>query len=366
MQGTIQDTETMSLQQKYKLIMNSSMKNKSVLLTGGTGYVGSHVAKYLMEQGFTVYSIDRNLDSRPFANKYGNYFKLDYTVKEDRAELDEMWKKYNFDAVIHLAANSLVGPSVTEPAKYYKNNVIGTIKLLNLAIKNGTDKFIFTSTSSVYGEGHNPPIVESDRTQPLSSYGRSKLMIEGVLKDYARAYGLKSTSMRLFNVCGSSPDAQIGEVRIKPTHLIPNIVEVAAGRKSHFSIFGTDYDTPDGTAIRDYTHVWDVARAFKLAYEYLDNAQSPVAEEFNIGAGKGFSVREVVQAMEKSLGRSIPIKEEPRREGDPSHVAADVTKAEELLSWKPQYSEIDVICQDTVKWLESNNYKEINLEKLPA
>lgn len=346
--------------------MSQTQNTKNVLVTGGTGYVGSHVSKYLLESGYNVFSIDRNLATRPFANKFAQGHSLDYNKQADLPMLDELFQKNKFDCVFHLAANSLVGPSVTEPSKYYRNNVYGTIQLLDLCVKHGVKKFVFASTSSVYGDGHTPPITEDVLKKPLTSYGKSKLMVEEILKDYARAYDLKSVALRLFNVCGASPDCEIGEVRIKPTHLIPNVVEVAAGRKEHFTIFGTDYDTPDGTAIRDYTHVWDVAKAFKLANDFLEMQQQPIAEVFNVGAGKGFSVRQVVSSMEKALGKTIPVKEFPKREGDPTHVSADISKTKEILNWNPTNSEIDKICQDTVNWLNSDAYKKIDLTKIPS
>mgnify|MGYP001179768731 FL=1 len=336
---------------------------KTVLVTGGTGYVGSHVCKYLLEQNYVVHSIDRNLNARPFANRFAKGYSLDFSNKNDLDKIDELFETHKFHAVVHLGANSLVGPSVTEPSKYYRNNVCGTLNLLDMCVKHNTNKFIFASTSSVYGDGHQPPITEEVTPRPLTSYGRSKLMIEGVLADYHRAYGLKSVALRLFNVCSASPDCEIGEVRIKPTHLIPNVVEVAEGRKEKFSVFGTDYNTPDGTAIRDYTHVWDVAKAFSNAITMLDDKDGNYV--FNIGAGRGFSVKQVLNAMEKALGKAIPVLEESRREGDPSHVSADVSLAEKHLNWTPSNSNIDKICQDTVNWLNSEEYNKIDLSKVP-
>jgi|TARA_B100001094_G_scaffold80190_1_gene76424 UDP-glucose 4-epimerase len=344
--------------------MLQNQNTKNVLVTGGTGYVGSHVCKYLFEQKYNVFVLDRNVEARPFANRYGTYYNLDYNNKNDLEQINNIITTNDISTVFHLAANSLVGPSVSEPLKYYRNNVQGTLNLLELCVNNNIKKFVFASTSSVYGDGHQPPISETAITKPLTSYGRSKLMVEGMLSDFHRAYGLKSVALRLFNVCGSAPDYDLGEVRIKPTHLIPNLVEVVAGRKQEFSVFGNDYATPDGTAIRDYTHVWDVAKAFGNADQLLDREDGHYV--FNIGAGKGFSVKEVITAMERAVGKDIPVKEEPRREGDPSHVSANVDKAIEHLKWQPTHSEIDTICEDTVKWLDSETYKEIDLEKIPS
>jgi len=344
--------------------MFQNQNTKNVLVTGGTGYVGSHVCKYLFEKKYNVFVLDRNVDARPFANRFGTYYNLDFNSETELEEIRNIIIENKISTLFHLAANSLVGPSVTEPLKYYRNNVNGTLNLLELCVKNNIKKFIFASTSSVYGDGHKPPISEKAITKPLTSYGRSKLMVEGMLKDFHRAYGLKSVALRLFNVCGSAPDWDLGEVRIKPTHLIPNLVEVVAGRKQHFSVFGNDYATPDGTAIRDYTHIWDVAKAFCNADQLLDREDGHFV--FNVGAGKGFSVKEVITAMEKAVGKSIPIKEEERREGDPSFITADVHKANEHLKWQPTHSEIDIICRDTVKWLNSETYKKINLEKIPS
>ena len=186
--------------------MSQNQNIKKALVTGGTGYVGSHVSKYLMENNYVTISIDRNLEARPFANRFAQGHSLDYTKDADMPAIEELFEKHKFDCVFHLAANSLVGPSVTEPSKYYQNNVCGTIKLLDLCVKHNVENFVFASTSSVYGDGHQPPITEDSIPKPLTSYGRSKLMVEGILKDYARAYGLKSVALRLFNVCSASPD----------------------------------------------------------------------------------------------------------------------------------------------------------------
>jgi len=341
----------------------SQNQNTKVLVTGATGYVGSHVTKYLNQQGYQTIGIDRNVFQRDYITRQLPETKF-YQVghAEDPKLLDSILEDEKPDVVMHLSASSLVGPSVTDPHKYYDNNVSGTISLLGKCVKHNIKKFVFTSTSSVYGNGHTPPISENVDKQPLTSYGGSKLMIEYILTDYYKAYGINSITLRLFNVCGADPEHKLGEVKNAPTHLIPSVMDTALGRRPVFKIFGTNYNTVDGTAVRDYTHVWDVAKAFEMSVGYMNN--NPGDHVFNIGASGGYSVQQVVTAMENVLGKTVPVEKHDPRPGDPECVIADVSKAEKQLGWKPERSSIDTICQDTVQWFNSEIYKGINIDKV--
>ncbi|OUU18312.1 MAG: UDP-glucose 4-epimerase GalE [Crocinitomicaceae bacterium TMED45] len=337
-------------------------QNTKVLITGATGYVGSHVTKLLNQLGYKTIVVDRNVNSRIYTIEQLSetvFYEMSYG---DESKMATVFESEKPDAVIHLAANSLVGPSVTDPHKYYQNNVSGTISLLGLCVKHNVKKFIFASTSSVYGNGHTPPIKEDVEKRPLSSYGRSKWIVEQLLQDYYSAYGLNSVSLRYFNVCGADPEHKLGEVKNSPTHLIPSVMDTALGRRDVFKIFGTDYNTVDGTAVRDYTHVWDIARAHSSAIDYLNTKQGAFA--FNIGASGGHSVRQVVNAMSKTLQKTIPVEEHAPREGDPECVIADVSLAEKEMGWKAEKSDIDTICQDTVQWFNTDIYKKIDIKKV--
>jgi UDP-glucose 4-epimerase len=338
-------------------------QNTKVLVTGATGYVGSHVCKYLNQKGYQTIGIDRNISSRDYITRQLQDTKFYETGHgHDSDILESIFEDEKPQAVLHLSASSLVGPSVTDPHRYYDNNVGGTISLLGRCIKHGVKNFVFTSTSSVYGNGHKPPISEDVDKRPLTSYGGSKLMIEYILEDYFKAYGLNSVTLRLFNVCGADPEHQLGEVKNAPTHLIPSVMDTALGRRDVFKIFGTDYKTRDGTAIRDYTHVWDVAKAFEMSIGHGMN--NPGSHVFNIGASGGHSVQEVVTAMEKVLDKKVPIEKHDPRPGDPECVIADVSKAKNELGWEPEKSDIDTICKDTVQWFNTDIYKAIDIKKV--
>lgn len=341
----------------------SQNQNTKVLITGVTGYVGSHVAKYLSQKGYKTVGIDRNVTERKYITDQLTDTQF-YQVPHNSGALDQVFKAEKPDVVMHLSASSLVGPSVTDPHKYYENNVSGTINLLGKCVKHGIKKFVFTSTSSVYGNGHKPPIGEGVDKKPLTSYGGSKLMIEYILTDYFKAYGLNSVTLRLFNVCGADPEHKLGEVKNAPTHLIPSVMDTALGRRDVFKIFGTKYDTRDGTAIRDYTHVWDVAKAYEMSIGFMDNQLNAGDHVFNIGASGGHSVQEVVDAMERTLGKKVPVEKHDPRPGDPDCVIADVNKAKTQLGWEPEKSDIDTICQDTVQWFNTEIYKRIDIKKV--
>ena len=338
-------------------------QNTKVLVTGATGYVGSHVVKYLNQKGYKTVGIDRNIAQRKYITDQLPETTF-YEAMHGDESVDEVFSKEKPDVVMHLSASSLVGPSVTNPHKYYDNNVSGTIHLLGKCVEYGVNKFVFTSTSSVYGNGHEPPIKEDVDKKPLTSYGGSKLMIEFILTDYFKAYGLNSVTLRLFNVCGADPEHKLGEVKNAPTHLIPSVMDTALGRRDVFKIFGTKYDTRDGTAIRDYTHVWDVAKAFEMSIGFMNNNLNAGDHVFNIGASGGHSVQEVVDAMERTLGKKVPVEKHDPRDGDPECVIADVSRAKRMLGWEPEKSDIDTICQDTVKWFDTDIYKSIDIKKV--
>lgn len=328
-----------------------------ILVTGGSGYVGSHVAKMLHETGHEIYVLDKVADKRQWVNPHITHFTGDIA---DYNGLDNLFERIKFDAVIHLAASSEVGPSVSDPLFYYANNVANSALLLNICAKHEVDKVVFSSTSSVYGEvdPKDLPTKEDHVKEPKTSYGSSKLCVEHMLRDVARAYGIRSVSLRYFNASGAAPDASIGEYRERPTHLIPNLAAVALGQKPEFVINGIDYPTPDGTAIRDYTHVWDIAGAHARALEYLEAGGATTA--INIGAGGGFSVQEMLQEFQNQWGSPIFFVDGPRRVGDIPINYADITKAKQLLNWQPQLSSREQIIEDAIRWYRSDLYKRIS------
>lgn len=327
-----------------------------ILVTGGSGYVGSHVAKLLDQTGHIVFVLDKVADRKTWVNPHIRHFTGDVA---DYNGLDNLFENYKFNAVIHMAASSEIGPSVTDPLFYYANNVANTALLLNICAKHNVDKVVFSSTSAVYGEvdPKDLPTKEDHAKNPRTSYGSSKLCNEHMLRDVARAYGIRSVSLRYFNASGASPDASIGEFREKPTHLIPNLAAVALGQKPEFTINGIDYPTSDGTAIRDYTHVWDIARAHESALDYLDGG-SPTTS-INIGAGGGYSVQEMLQEFQKQWGSPIFCIDGPRRVGDIPINYADITRAKQLLNWQPELSTPSQIIEDAIRWYRSDLYKRL-------
>lgn len=327
-----------------------------ILVTGGSGYVGSHVARLLEQSGHIPIVLDKVAGFRTWSNPHIRHFTGDVA---DYNGLDKLFETQQFDAVIHLAASSEVGPSVTDPLFYYANNVANTALLLNICAKHEVDKVVFSSTSAVYGEVpvHMLPTLETYSKNPTTSYGSSKLCNEHMLRDVARAYGIRSVALRYFNASSASPDASIGEFREKPTHLIPSIAAVAMGQRPEFTINGIDYDTPDGTAIRDYCHVWDIADAHVKALEYLDKGGA--TECINIGAGEGHSVQEMLEEFQKQWGSPIFCVDGPRRVGDIPINYADIHKAKELLNWEPVRSTPQIIIEDAVRWYRSDLYKRL-------
>ena len=315
------------------------------LITGGAGYIGSHVVKQLGEKGYDILTVDNLSTGHKEAVLYG---KLEILDLSDKEKLKEVIKNFSPDAVMHFAASIEVAESVKNPLKYYRNNTANTLNLLEVLKELGIDKFIFSSTAAVYGEPENVPIKETESLNPINPYGKSKAFVENILKDMSNAYGFRYVSLRYFNVAGADPEGRIGESHNPETHLIPLILKTAKGERENIKIFGTDYPTPDGTAIRDYIHVEDLANAHIVALEYLLNGGE--SDVFNCGYGHGYSVREVVEAAKKVTGIDFPVEETDRRPGDPAILVADNSKLLKKLNWKPKYDDIEYIIKTAWDW----------------
>lgn len=316
-----------------------------VLVTGGCGYIGSHANKLLAESGYDTVTLDNLVyGHREFA-KWGKFVELDLS---DRAGLEELLAAEKFDAVMHFAGYAYVGESVSDPAKYYRNNLAATLSLLEASRAAGVDKFIFSSSCATYGLPQSIPMDEDHPQAPINPYGWSKLMVERILADFSSAYGLRSVCLRYFNAAGAAPGAGIGEWHDPETHLIPLALEAALGQRPNVSVYGTDYDTPDGTCLRDYIHVDDLAQAHALALEYLE--QGGASDCFNLGNGTGFSVREVISTARQVSGRDIKAVDSPRREGDPPRLIASSAKAKRTLGWKPRYTDLEEIVRTAWEW----------------
>lgn len=315
-----------------------------VLVIGGAGYIGSHMVKRLGQQGCSVTILDDLSSGHRDAVLCGDFVLGNFG---DRAVLDAVLSK-GCDAVMHFASFIQVGESVQHPDKYYRNNVSYTLGLLDAMRAHGVDKFIFSSTAATFGEPQDTPIDERHPQQPINPYGRTKLMVEHALADYDRAYGFKSVCLRYFNAAGADPESQLGERHDPETHLIPLVLQAASGRRSNISVFGRDYDTPDGTCIRDYIHIQDLCSAHWLALESLMNGED--SQSYNLGNGNGFSVQEVIDTAEQVTGRKIPVVDGPRRDGDPARLVADSRLAREKLGWQPQYADLSTIIEHAWKW----------------
>lgn len=313
----------------------------SVLVVGGAGYIGSHMVKHLLRQGCDVVTYD-NLSTGYRDAVLGGQFVLGDLA--DQAALETLFSTHRFDGVLHFASFIQVGESVREPAKYYENNVTNTLNLLNAMVKHGVRHFIFSSTAAVYGEPQYVPIDEAHPKQPINPYGKTKWMVEQILEDYDRAYGLKSIALRYFNAAGADPEGELGERHEPETHLIPLVLQAASGRRPHISVFGRDYDTPDGTCIRDYIHVTDLAEAHWLALQKLLADANSAA--YNLGNGNGFSVQEVIDAAQKVTAREIAVNDSPRREGDPARLVANSQAVRNALNWQPARHDLVTIIQD--------------------
>jgi UDP-glucose 4-epimerase len=310
----------------------------NILVVGGAGYIGSHMVWLLGQKGVNVVVLDDLSSGHADAVLSGVLVVGDMA---NRPLLDQLFTQHRFDAVMHFASFIQVGESMLDPAKYYRNNVTNTLTLLDAMMAHKVDKFIFSSTAAVFGEPHYTPIDERHPQNPINPYGRSKWMVEQVLQDLGRAHGLRSVCLRYFNAAGVHPQGLLGERHAVETHLIPLILQAASGRRDAIQIFGNDYDTPDGTCVRDYVHVMDLADAHWQALDYLDRGGETCA--MNLGSNTGFSVAEVIDAARQVTGCVIPVKVAPRRVGDPARLVADAARAREVLKWQPQYTSLDAI-----------------------
>lgn len=324
-----------------------------ILVIGGAGYIGSHICKMLSKNGYDVLVYDNLSAGHKEFIKWGEFVKGDLADKE---LLNKVFENYKIDAVMHFSAFIFVGESVKNPYKYYHNNVANTLNLLNTMLNHNVKNFVFSSTAAVYGLPENIPIVENEILNPINPYGRSKLMVEQILKDFSNAYGLNYVSLRYFNASGADPDGEIGEWHNPETHLIPLVLDAAIGFRENIKIFGTDYDTFDGTCIRDYIHVNDLASAHILALEYLlektnkNRNSEPVKEIFNLGNGKGFSVRQIIDLAKKITGKDFKVIETERREGDPPILIASSEKIKKVLGWKPEFDSPEIIIETAWNW----------------
>lgn len=317
-----------------------------ILLTGGAGYIGSHTAAELLNDGNKVVIADSLETGHKKAVPPGA--KLYVGDIRDRAFLDTVFNSETIDAVVHFAAYSLVSESMTNPLKYYDNNIGGTRTLLSAMTAHGIQNIVFSSTAAVYGEPVHIPIEETDPTTPTNAYGATKLAIEQMLKWTDIAYGVKSVALRYFNACGAREDGSIGEDHTPETHLIPLVLQTASGKRPHLSLFGRDYDTKDGTCVRDYVHVCDLASAHVLAVKHLANGGE--SDVVNLGNGVGFTNLEIIEAAGAIVGHPIPIVDAPRRAGDPATLVASSQKAKQLLGWAPRYTDIESIIETAWKW----------------
>jgi UDP-arabinose 4-epimerase len=308
----------------------------AILVVGGAGYIGSHVCKELHKNGYLPVCYDNLIYGHTRAVKWG---PLEIGDIGDGKRLDEVMVKYRPQGVVHLAAFAYVGESVTEPSKYYVNNVAGTISLLDAMRRNNCGRIVFSSTCAVYGIPSTVPITEKQPLAPVNPYGATKMMVERIMADYRQAYGLGYVALRYFNAAGADPEAEIGESHDPETHLIPLALDVAAGLRSELVVFGDDYPTPDKTCIRDYIHVTDLARAHVLALKRLES-DAGFSRPINLGTGKGNSVLEIINAGDEVTGKKIKYRIAPRRAGDPPALVADPSEALKILNWKAEYTDI--------------------------
>ena len=320
----------------------------TILVTGGAGYIGSHAVLSLQKAGYNVIVYDNLSYGHPEIVQ--DVLKVELIVGDtnDRTLLDQIFSSRNITAVMHFAAFIAVGESVRDPAIYYQNNVAGTLTLLEAMIAANIKKFVFSSTCAIYGMPQEIPMTEKHPNNPLNAYASSKYMVEQILKDFDRAYGLKSVVFRYFNASGADPFGNLGEDHDPETHLIPLALLTALKKREHLFIFGTDYETPDGTAVRDYIHVNDLAPAHVLGLDYLFNGGE--SEMFNLGNGNGFSVREVIEMAKKVTGVDFLVKETDRRPGDAPILVGSSEKAKSILGWQPQYFELKTIVNDAWQW----------------
>lgn len=318
---------------------------QNILVTGGAGYVGSHICKMLAQDGLVPVVYDNLVRGHLSAVRWGPFEQGDIA---DRPRLDAVIAKYQPIAAIHFAAYAYVGESVSDPGKYYRNNVAGSLSLLEAMRDAGIDKIIFSSTCSTFGSPEKALIDEEHPQRPINAYGASKLMVERMLADFDVAHGLKSISLRYFNAAGADPNAEIGENHDPETHLIPLAIQTALGQRDELTVFGSDYETPDGTCVRDYVHVTDLAEAHVTALKALVGGARTTA--YNLGIGRGHSVQEVVNAVSRIAGRKFPVRNGPRRPGDPARLVADPSKAKAELGWRARIVDLDDIILTAWRW----------------
>lgn len=324
---------------------------KYVLVTGGAGYIGSHACKALAQAGYVPIAYDNLVYGHRWAVKWGPFEHGDI---HNIARLNEVIHKYQPLAVMHFAAYAYVGESVENPAKYYRNNVAGTLTLLEAMREHSIDKLIFSSTCATYGVPNMIPITENHPQQPINPYGASKLMIERMLQDFDMAHGLRSIVLRYFNAAGADPDGEIGEEHNPETHLIPLVLKTGAGFHPQVTVFGDDYDTPDGSCIRDYIHVSDLAQAHVLALQALENGAKSTA--YNLGNGQGVSVWQIIERSQHITKHKVNVSVGSRRSGDPARLVGDATSIMSTLNWHPQYADLDMILETAWRWISKKTY----------
>ncbi|MCP4691597.1 MAG: UDP-glucose 4-epimerase GalE [Desulfobacterales bacterium] len=320
-----------------------------ILVIGGAGYIGSHVCKCLSRAGHEPVVLDNLVHGHEEAVKWGPFYK---GSMEDAGLLDRVFSSHRIAGVMHFAAYCYVGESVERPGMYYRNNVSASLTLLEAMQKHGVRPFIFSSSCATYGEPEETPITESHPQNPVNPYGRTKLVMEWMMADFGRAHGLNAAALRYFNAAGADPDGELGEDHRPETHLIPIVLQTALGQRERVEIFGDDFDTPDGTCIRDYIHVFDLAQAHLLALERLLNGLP--GDAYNLGNGQGHSVKEVVETARRVTGKPIPSRIAPIRPGDPSRLVGSSEKAARVLGWKPRFADLDAIIQTAWDWLREH------------
>lgn len=323
----------------------------AILVCGGAGYIGSHVNKQLHKEGYETVVFDNLLYGHREAVKWGHFEQGDLKNKGD---IEGVFQRYQIDAVFHFAAYAYVGESVSEPEKYYYNNVVNTLNLLQVMRKYGCKKIIFSSTCATYGEPESVPITENMPQNPINPYGATKLMVERIFKDYRTAYGFEFVVLRYFNAAGADPECEIGESHKPETHIIPLVLDAASGKRADIKVFGTDYNTPDGSCVRDYIHVYDLATAHLLALHHLEAGKG--SDFFNLGNALGTSVLEVVNSVRNVTGKDFKVVLTDRRPGDPAKLVGSSEKAQKVLGWKPVYGDIDTIVEHAWKWHKRAEY----------
>lgn len=324
---------------------------QNIIVTGGAGYIGSHACKALKAAGYTPITIDNLITGWRDAVKFGPFEQVDLC---DRDQLDPILEKYKPAAVMHFAALSQVGESMKEPEKYWRNNILGSLNLIEACVKHDVKNFVFSSTCATYGDQDNVVLDENSTQLPINSYGASKKAVEEILRNIEQAYGLKSVIFRYFNVAGADPEGEIGEFHQPETHLVPLILQAIDGQRDALTIFGTDYETPDGTCIRDYVHVCDLVDAHILGLRHLEGGGA--SSVFNLGTGSGFSVRAMIKEAGAITNRPVPVVEGDRRPGDCIKLVSGSQKAKDVLGWNPQRSTPKEMITDAWRWHNSGNY----------